>query len=111
MLFFTNRLIPEGRAGCAYFFVALVRPEYRDDTGLIAHELVHVRQFWHLPFIHGILYRFWPSYRYRCELEAYREQLRHSPHAALIFARYLAETYDLPITIAQALKDLNGTPD
>ncbi len=50
----TTRLIPAPHAAITLGPLILVRPEYRDDAGLIAHERVHQRQQrrgWWLPWL------------------------------------------------------------
>lgn len=38
LVFYTDRIIPERFAGLTIGFVVLIRPKYRDDSGLLAHE-------------------------------------------------------------------------
>jgi len=94
-----TRLIPEKFDAITLGPVILIRPDCKDDAGLIAHERVHVRQWkesWGM---------FWPRYllsrRWRrdYEVEAYREQLRYSPHCLDLFAGYLSKNYRLGISI------------
>lgn len=98
MIICTNHLIPANSAAITLGFVILVRPQYRGDVGLIAHESVHIRQWkesWGA---------FWPRYllskRWRrdYEVEAYREQLKYSPGHLDLFAGYLANNYMLGIS-------------
>jgi hypothetical protein len=42
----------------------------------------------------------------KCELEAYSVQLRYSPNSADVFAKFIAEKYDLDITQAEAKEAL-----
>ncbi|MDP3651039.1 MAG: hypothetical protein Q8R67_05080 [Rhodoferax sp.] len=42
---YTDKL-PPNVGGAANAFVVRIRPKYRDDAGIHAHELVHVMQFW-----------------------------------------------------------------
>lgn len=46
LVIYTDRFLPVGTAGRALGPVALIRPSYRNDGGLRAHELEHARQFW-----------------------------------------------------------------
>lgn len=109
---YTDRFIPARFAAYTIGPLVLIRPSHRWDRGLLEHELVHVGQFWRTLGLTGIGY--WLSRRYRlaCEVEAYREQLRWcaSPAASSrLFARFLAEKYDLRISAEQALAEL-GCP-
>ena len=96
------------QGGCARFWFIKIRPKYKDDVGLLEHEKVHVRQFWRLPFIHGIRYKFSEKYRLRCEVEAYREQLRWYPDTYTdwyrsCYAKSITEKYNLDIKIDKAI--------
>jgi hypothetical protein len=99
MIFYTNWLIPRAQASITLGAVSLIRPEFRGDAGLVAHELVHVRQ-WRESY--GM---FWPRYllsrRYRrdYEVEAYREQLKFAPQSVDRFAGFLANNYYLGISV------------
>jgi len=42
---YTNS-VPAGFAGVTYGPWVRILPQYRDDAGLLAHELEHVKQFW-----------------------------------------------------------------
>ena len=51
--------------------------EYKDDEGVLRHEMTHVKQFYRMLLIfHPFLYLLWPWYRLQSELEAFREQLK-----------------------------------
>lgn len=95
--------IPEQFGGLAMAFIVTIRPKYKEDKGLHAHEFTHVDQFWSMSFLglallfaillltdmlfvgyplliaafglHGVLYRFSSAYRFRSEVEAYINQL------------------------------------
>jgi len=90
-----------------------MRPEHKNDEGLLKHELIHVKQFWlNGLLIHAIGYRFSKSYRLKCEVEAYREQLKYLPatidlgYYKWIYAGFMAEKYGLGITKEKALRSL-----
>ena len=96
-------------AGRACGVLVAIDERYRADVGLLRHELVHVRQFYRTAGLHAVLYLLSKKYRYRAEIEAYREQLRVSgQHHALTFASFLASRYGLNISIDQALADLRA---
>lgn len=84
--------------------VILIRPDYKDDKGLLAHEQVHVRQFWDNPVLHGFLYKFSKPYRLKCELEAYAVQCRESDLTTDKAAEFIASNYNLDIDQAEAKK-------
>lgn len=106
MIFYTNSLIPKGAVVCARGPFIFIRPEYRGDTGLLAHEQVHVRQAWRgLLIIHALCYLLSPRYKLECEVEAYREQAKHYQDDRLPkFARFISERYGLKISTDDALK-------
>ena len=117
MIFYTNLFIPKGSAGCVLtllvFTVVLIRPEYRGDKGLLAHELMHVEQSWYniIPAIHGLRYRFDKEYRLECEVEAYKEQLavnkitnfKDGYDYSELYALFISRDYGLDITVEDAL--------
>jgi len=109
MVVFTNFLIPKKFSGYTILCFALVRPEFKYDVGLVEHEKTHVKQFWKLPFIHGILYRFSKKYRLSCEVEAYREQSKHydAPNIKALATR-LVEDYGLDLGIQDAIELLKA---
>ena len=90
--------------------IIFIRPEYKDDIGLHAHERTHVKQAWKwiLPPLHALVYALDDRYRLACEVEAYREQARYSPQNIERFAEFIARDYDLPITKEYALELLNA---
>lgn len=75
--------LPSGIGGqCKYPIIPLVgtckiviRPKYENDNGILAHELKHCEQY-SKHFFHAIKYNLIASYKYKCELEAYTEQIR-----------------------------------
>lgn len=100
----TNRFIPERFAATTYGPIILVRPEHREDRGLLAHEKVHVWQWLMSAGLHGLMYRFSRGYRLAAEIEAYLEQARcYADDRRQIFARHIATLYDLDITESEAL--------
>ena len=134
---YTNRFIPANAAGCARGPFIFIRPEYKNDKGLLAHEKVHVWQWTIVSYIavcmlavggfllsehvnfpawivaplglaaHGLLYRLLPEYRLDCEVEAYKEQLRHDPQHLDLYAYFIATKYDLKISKGEVITLLN----
>ena len=94
-------------------FVIFVDPDFKDDPGLIPHEQVHVDQFLRTFGLHVFLYRFNKAYRFKSEVEAYREQLQHYPLAEYPqrlddYATFLSEHYGLGVTKEQAITEIKG---
>ena len=105
---YTNHLIPNTFAGQTIGPFILIRPSHKDDTGLLEHEKVHVRQFWRTLGLFGIGYLLSKKYRLKIEVEAYKEQLKYYPtDKKALFAYYLATKYNLDITQEEALKLLS----
>jgi len=105
-IFYVDRLPPDV-GGCANGFVIRILKKYKDDRGIIKHELCHVRQwfqmvllgaiiaaivafaptsqypeYWFVPLIvgcalHSLMYRLCASYRLWAEVVAYKEQSLH----------------------------------
>ena len=105
--------MPNNFHACTNGFIIRMRPEHKNDEGLLKHELIHVKQFWlNGLLIHAIGYRFSKSYRLKCEVEAYREQLKYLPatidlgYYKWIYAGFMAEKYGLGITKEKALRSL-----
>lgn len=130
IVIYTNKLVPEGFSGVARGCVVCIRPEYREDTGLLAHERTHVSQWYRLTFLvlmlalitgllgfgywpliaalsisaHALLYRFVSQYRLWCELQAYRVQARHYlDDRRPLFAELIATRYELAVSEEMAL--------
>lgn len=99
--------LPDGFAGKANGPVIRILKKYKDDQGLLAHEKVHVRQWWMTLGLHSILYLLSDRYKLWAEVEAYKEQLKHTPSSALQFAGFIAEKYGLDVSVNKALELLN----
>lgn len=107
-VFYTNNLIPDKFGAKTVGPFILMRPQYKNDTGLLEHEKVHVRQFWSTLGLFGIPYYFSKKYRLKYELEAYKEQLKYyAIDKRSLFAYYLSTKYNLNITQEEALKLLS----
>jgi hypothetical protein len=99
--------IPENFAGYARAWFIRIRPQYKDDRGLLEHEKVHVSQFWRSFGIHGFWYLLSKSYRLDCEVEAYKKQLKYAENREESrgwFANRISTKYDLDITEEDACK-------
>lgn len=89
--------------GYTVFFIIFVRANA--DQGLIAHEKVHVRQFWRTFGLFPILYCF-TKYRLKFEAEAYKASIEHgmSKHKALML---LSTQYKLKTSLTEIEKALS----
>lgn len=100
-VFYTNWCIPSRFAGSTYGPFVFIRPTKREDAGLLAHELTHVKQFWHNPLF-GLFYLLSKKSRFKYEAEAYRVQLAYYPDRLEALATILATKYKLDITVDEA---------
>jgi hypothetical protein len=104
MIFFTNFGVPKQHQAATRGFVIFIRPEYRNDKGLLEHEKVHRKQWLRTLGLHSFMYLFSEDYRLRAEVEAFRAQLPHYPDDRRVkFAWLIAENYNLDITPDEAL--------
>ena len=106
---YTDRFIPERFGAVNFGPISLIRPKYKSDAGLHAHEAVHFTQWLALaaigpvcagvaylaqidaaqPYLlavllvpalfHGVLYKAVAQYRLACEVAAYKAQLKCYP--------------------------------
>jgi|TARA_B110000444_G_C18734154_1_gene544754 hypothetical protein len=99
-IFITNWLIPSKFAGYHIATLALVRPEYKEDEGLIQHELTHVKQNIRTLGVSGIRQYFDKNHKLDRECEAYATQLMYVPHnqkdvMRTRFVNFMYTKYDL----------------
>ena len=107
---YTNLGIPKRFAGYAVGPLILIRPQYRGDEGLLAHERTHVRQFWRS---FGLMpLRYWLSRRHRfcSEVEAYQAQMQNNPERVLLYAKFISDKYGLDVSAETALAALQREP-
>ena len=106
MIFYTPRFIKPPHAGTTYGFLIFIKPEYKDDRGLLEHEKLHVKHFLLSLGLSAILYRFSKRFRLWTEVQCYKVQLRYSPGLEDLFASFIADRYKLKITQQEALEML-----
>ena len=104
--------MPDNQGGYARAWFIRIRPRYKDDKGLLAHEMEHVKQFWRTCGFHGLFYLLSKKYKLNTEVEAYKEQLKHEP-ASLdperyrdMYAGFIADDYGLDVSKGEALERL-----
>lgn len=102
-VFYTDLFVPKRFGALTVGPLVFIRPRYRDtDPGLLAHELVHVRQFWRNPLM-GIWYQLSQRSRLEYELEAFVAQIKCYPSPDIDwYANMLATKYRLEISKEQA---------
>jgi hypothetical protein len=116
--------MPAWMGGYAKWFYVAIRPKYRDDKGIHAHELQHVKQWWITTLLATALiaaavwYTKAPTYQYilcglglvafdllhstfqrfklQLEVWAYKKQIPHYPDdRTAMFAKMIATKYGL----------------
>lgn len=90
-----------GFAGFSYGPYIKINKSYKDDIGLLEHELTHSKQFYRSFGIWGLLYKI-SSYRYEYEFEAYSVQLSMAAEEdrerlADTFSGFLVDNYNLTL--------------
>ena len=109
LVFYTNLFVPKISAGCTRGPFIFIRPRYKDDKGLLEHEKVHVRQWFRTLGLHGFIYALSKRYRLKCEVEAYKEQLKHYPEdKTVLFAGYIAMFYGLHLSESSVVELLKS---
>lgn len=104
----TTNFIPAGYDAVTVWPFIFVRPECRDNDGLIHHELVHYySQAWVTPFWF-LRYWFSPEFRWAQEVAGYRVQVGRGGITKERAAEYLV-TYDTGHTYEEALETLSRT--
>lgn len=117
-VFYTNFMFPRYTAQtvCIPFFkiaFVLIRPNEKNNRGLIQHELCHVNQHFGSPILNVFKYLFNSTYRYECELEAFSIQLAISapPHVESYYsdyAKFICKSYWLKLDLNSVIKDLKS---
>lgn len=113
-----------------------INPDYEDHKGLIAHEEEHIKQWYTflIPLLiaaavcwftyseqiavgiatfafvaKDLAYTFIKPIRFELEARAYRKQLEvQGPQNLEVFAKALAEGYDLNVSVEEARKKIKG---
>lgn len=99
--------LPDGFAGRANAIYIKILLGYKEDRGILEHELVHVKQCYRTFFMHGLIYRLSKSYRLSSEAEAYATQLKINKIDGKedytdFYAKRITEIYDLNVTFNEA---------
>ena len=103
--------MPDWKAGYSRAWSVRIRPAYKNDKGLEAHEVEHVRQWWYSLGFSSILYLMSKRFRLWAEVKCYKVQLEYTADRDLArraYALRLAAHYNLGITVSEALDALGG---
>ena len=71
----------------------VIRPKYKNDVGLLEHELEHERQY-KSDWFHAIKYYMSQKYRLECELLAYAKQIEVYGYKSLGQAMWIVKALD-----------------
>jgi len=109
LVFYTEWFIPKRFGAYTIGPVCLIRTKYKEDRGLLTHELTHVKQFWSNPIMFPLRYYFSKEARLKYEAQAYKQQLEYyTTDLTELFATFLVMNYDLGITLEQARSALSA---
>lgn len=79
IVIFISNWMPKRFSGYHVGTLVLIRPDYKDDEGLIQHELIHVKQNIRTLGWSGIKQIWNKNHKLNRECEAYAEQLKYVP--------------------------------
>jgi hypothetical protein len=98
--------LPVGVGGQARLWFITILKKYQDDTGILVHEIYHVKCWWKYGVIGRLLYRYNKKWRLNEEVNAYKEQLKHSPQYLDFYAQRMTEMYNLGVTKEEIIEKL-----
>lgn len=96
--------------GFLFIFWIKIAEKYRDDQGLLEHELEHFRQFLVTGTMMKLLYLVNKKFRLWSEVMAYRRQLKFppaaedSPRYRAKYAGFISNRYKLKTSVATAME-------
>ena len=104
---YTDANMKENVGGYARFWFVRIRPKYKDDFGILQHELIHVAYWWKYGVIGRLLYKFSKKWRLSEEVDAYREQLKYASDQERyrdMYAGFISKNYGVDVTQEEAVK-------
>jgi len=101
---YTRKLLKSWQAGRCLGPIVIIDPAFKNKP-IEAHEEIHYGQWKSHPLTHFFKYKYCDEYRLKCEVEAYREQIKHGA-VSYHCARYLSQYYNLNISFTDAIKIL-----
>lgn len=84
LVLYTDNLDPKWGGYCYGPFIK-IRNKYKDDIGLLEHELTHSKQVYRTIFLHGLFYKFSETYRVKSEVEAYKVQASYYNNKSMVY--------------------------
>jgi len=112
-VFVSGRLVKDRSSAQARGPLIFMKPKfdimYTNGRAVLAHELVHVKQWYRTFFTHPFLYKFSQVYRANAEIEAYRAQSKVYPLDMTAVAAIIERDYDIKdISLAEILRRLTA---
>lgn len=99
---YTEKFVSIGAATYVFGPICFIfiKPKFKDDVGLLNHEMVHVKQHWRTSWFHHFKYKDSAKYRFESEAEAYAIQYDSYPDKKHfdIFVELMLEKYGLPFS-------------
>lgn len=87
----------------------IIRPKFENDKGILKHELKHIEQY-KKDWFFLLKYKYSKDYRFKCELEAYKEQLIEYKYTDIKQAGWLIDAlvnkYNLDIPVRFIIKKI-----
>jgi hypothetical protein len=106
---YTDDGLADWEAGKVNFLSIKIKPEYKSDFSLLAHELEHVKQTYKTCFLHGLLYACSSKYRLYAECQAFiAGQIKSKTMTLEYVADSLFQYYNLGFTKEYILNYLRG---
>jgi hypothetical protein len=102
LIIYTDDL-PDDVGGRSFGPYVRIRPKYRDDEGILQHELSHVELWWLTFGLNGLIERIFPPYRLWNEARAYRVQVLYGITLDDAAERLASAHYGFGITTEQAI--------
>lgn len=124
IIIYTDDIEKNKRGRCEYPLnpfgkcVIKIRLDYANDSGVLAHEMEHFRQWQKGNIWHSLRYEIDKRYRLKCEIEAFCEQIKEYGYTKMSQVEYiilaLFSNYNLNMEysyIYQKCKDKFGLID
>jgi hypothetical protein len=103
-VFYTEALTMGYSAFCWCLFI-VVRPEKRGKCKILEHELVHCKQFYRSLGFYPLMYSISRRYRYKSEIEAYKEQIRLGGATIEEAANWIIKNYGITGLLKERVKN------
>lgn len=108
-LTYTSDGLSDWEGGRTTFLSIRIKPAYKIDVSLLAHELEHIKQQYKTCFLHGLLYSISNRYKLYAESQAFIVgQIKHNTLTVEQVAAALYDNYSLGFSYDYILEYLKG---